>query len=453
LKLAGGFKIKTHRILIWAIVLALLLSSPVVAEVIYDIIDLGALGGDWSGAGSINNKGQIVGASLDAAGEFRAVLFDPTGGGNNTDLGEGTAQSINDNGQIVGNSYYLFQAVIFDSNDGGENIYLGEGTEAVSINNSGQIAGSVGDQAALVDSTGQGNHVLMGNGRANGINDIGQVVGQTGTSWATLFDPTGGGDNILLDTISLVSSAYAVNNSGQVVGSSWVFPDKFQGGQGWNRATLFDITGQGNNIDLGTMGELESSAVSINNKGRIVGWCGELWEFQTYATLFDETGDGNDVDLNDLIDPNAGWRLIIASCINDKGWIVGTGYNPADKTHAYLLIPLPMVVEAEVEIGPKTLNLQSNGKSITCYIWLPEDYNVGDIDANSVQIEEEITAGWVGSEGRAAVVKFSRSAVQEMLAELDELGEVELLVTGELADGTVFEGTDTITVIDKGRKK
>jgi hypothetical protein len=31
--------------------------------------------------------------------------------------------------------------------------------------------------------------------------------------------------------------------------------------------------------------------------------------------------------------------------------------------------------------------------------------------------------------------------------------EVELVVSGQLIDGTIFEGTDTITVIDKAGKQ
>ena len=42
----------------------------------------------------------------------------------------------------------------------------------------------------------------------------------------------------------------------------------------------------------------------------------------------------------------------------------------------------------------------------------------------------------------------SRSEIGGML----EPGEVELAVSGQLLDGTYFEGKDTVKVIDKGRK-
>ena len=50
---------------------------------------------------------------------------------------------------------------------------------------------------------------------------------------------------------------------------------------------------------------------------------------------------------------------------------------------------------------------------------------------------------------RGLMVKFDRSNVQDMLEPGDE---VEVTVSGQLTDGTTFEGTDTIRVIEKEKK-
>jgi hypothetical protein len=65
----------------------------------------------------------------------------------------------------------------------------------------------------------------------------------------------------------------------------------------------------------------------------------------------------------------------------------------------------------------------------------------------------DIYADWIRLEGEAAMAKFKRWEVREMLTELGQLGRVELFVSGELNDGTRFEGTDTILVINRGNKK
>ena len=108
-------------------------------------------------------------------------------------------------------------------------------------------------------------------------------------------------------------------------------------------------------------------------------------------------------------------------------------------------------IPAEVRIVPRTINLTSKGKWISCYIWLPEDCDVADIDPNSVVLEDEIQAESlvIDEQEQIAIVRFSRLEVQDILAP----GEVGLTVSGKLTDGTVFEGRDIIKVIDKGRKK
>ncbi|MBA7479284.1 hypothetical protein ES707_14718 [subsurface metagenome] len=125
----------------------------------------------------------------------------------------------------------------------------------------------------------------------------------------------------------------------------------------------------------------------------------------------------------------------------------GDGIAVADMG-AYEYCPL---IPAEVRIVPRTINLTSRGKWITCYIWLPEDYNVADIDPNSVFFENVIQAESLSldEQQQVAIARFSRSDVQGIL----NSGDVELTITGQLTDGTIFEAIDTIGVIDKGGKK
>lgn len=113
-----------------------------------------------------------------------------------------------------------------------------------------------------------------------------------------------------------------------------------------------------------------------------------------------------------------------------------------------------LLVTAEVRIVPRTINPASSGRWITCYIWLPDDCNVADIDPGSIRLEDEIGPRWMWFDEQKQVVKvrFKRSEVQSVLGGL-EPGDVELTVTGELSDGTGFEGTDVIRVMDKGGKK
>ena len=115
---------------------------------------------------------------------------------------------------------------------------------------------------------------------------------------------------------------------------------------------------------------------------------------------------------------------------------------------AYEYRPL---IPAEARIIPRTINLASKGKWITAFLWLPEDYNVADIDPNSVFLEEQIKGEQllVNEQEQFVMARFNRSDVQDIL----DIGQVELTITGELIDGTVFEATDIIRVLNKSGRK
>jgi len=121
------------------------------------------------------------------------------------------------------------------------------------------------------------------------------------------------------------------------------------------------------------------------------------------------------------------------------------------------------VVRAEpTETIKVTIDLDSNGKWITCYIELPEGYNVEDIDIATVLLDGVISAESkptkIGDYDEDKIpdlkLRFDGAAVIEHIR--DDLGvvdgEVTLTVTGKVA-GTSFEGTDMIKVVLKSNKK
>ncbi len=107
-------------------------------------------------------------------------------------------------------------------------------------------------------------------------------------------------------------------------------------------------------------------------------------------------------------------------------------------------------VPAEVKITPHTISLESSGKSITAYLWLPEGFEIidlADIDPNGVLLEYQIQPEqlWFNEQKQMVISRFSREKVQALL----KIGQVELTINVRLADGTIFLGTDIISVKSK----
>ncbi len=127
-------------------------------------------------------------------------------------------------------------------------------------------------------------------------------------------------------------------------------------------------------------------------------------------------------------------------------------------------MPEERFVDAVVEVDPNTLNLNSQGAWITCYIEPPAGYDVNDIDGQMVTLEN-VTAymgqqDWASPQANAAntmdhdgdgvverMVKFDRSAVQAVLRR----GTATVTVKAKLPNHTTLRGTDLIKVIGGSR--
>ncbi len=122
--------------------------------------------------------------------------------------------------------------------------------------------------------------------------------------------------------------------------------------------------------------------------------------------------------------------------------------------------PEPEPISAIVNITPKTINLKSRGKFITASIKLPNEFNVNQIDGNTVQISaidehsiEPISADKTMESGiesdNCLLAKFKRENLINVLSPGDE---VNITIEGLLTSGEKFTGIDTLRVIEPGKR-
>ena len=175
-------------------------------------------------------------------------------------------------------------------------------------------------------------------GFVQGINDLGQAVGSSGTctniaTHAVLWE--NGTAFQLPDLGRTGSDAYAINDHGQAVGyvtspdGTTIFPTVWLDGARGAPTSLGILPGDG-----------AAFATGINNRGQVVGstfnaigWShGFLWQ------------DGVLTNLNSLISGDSNLSIIAGSNINERGQISGmaTVMSGPDKDtiHAILLTPV-----------------------------------------------------------------------------------------------------------------
>lgn len=322
-----------------AIILALVINIAAVTSVkatpLYTIQDLGALWAEQhpGATHAVNAFGEVIGTRSN-----RPFLYS---NGITVDLdNSGSAKDINDKHQVVGVSHdnrgFLYNnGTLIDIGD------LGYGGDVVAqaINNSEQIVGDAFDgnnSRAFRWSSGTMIGLPVGGGfsSAYGINNLGEIVG-IANNRAFLYSASQITD---LGTLGGTTSiARRINDSQMIVG------DAFLPGNSLRHAVLYD---HGAIIDLTPGLQRETYAYGINNLGQIVGNVASSDQPQ-YAFVID---NGVMIDLNALIQPDNNWYLTNAEDINELGEIAGAGFYQGN-FHGFLLSPFRSVTE------PATLNL------------------------------------------------------------------------------------------------
>ncbi len=339
---------KIRWVLLWLIFLYFT-GSLLSDAAIYTITDLGTFGGGTSEAHGINDAGQVVGNSNSQAFIYSGGSMNPLS--NATDAY--TAFGINIHGQVAcitpSKAYIWDDGVVTDIGT------FGGYTIARDINDDGYVVGhsyfegGIGEHHAYIYVNGNMTDLgtLGGNwSHGNTINNQGQIVGNSITGneeeRAFLYEKWGMSD---LGTLGGVHSyATDINNNGQIVGYA-------QNSDNNTRAYLYSNATM---VDLGTLGGEWSSAYAINDYGHIVGTSAIVsGSNETHAFLY---VDEEMIDLNDLLPIDSGWDRLYPHDINNFDQIVGEGYIAGVK-HAFLMTIIP---------EPATLSLLALGSLVLC---------------------------------------------------------------------------------------
>jgi probable HAF family extracellular repeat protein len=227
----------------------------------FDLIDLGSLGGVFSFAHDISNAGLVTGEASNQANDTHAFIWSP---GNMRDIGalaggnSSVGRSINERGDVTGESTFG----------------RGSATRAFRFT------------------------------EADGMVSLGTLAG---------------GFN---------SSGYGINNSGEVVGESDTRPILHPIGRvrgfPFFGTHAFLWTERDGMKDLRHLGGGTSSAAAISNGGQVVG-TSSLMDGTSHAFSW-SSADGM-LDLNTLVSPNSGWGMFEAHGVNDNGQITGYGLH------------------------------------------------------------------------------------------------------------------------------
>jgi probable HAF family extracellular repeat protein len=341
----------------------------------------------------INSSGQIVGSEENENfGTWEGVVWQ--NGAviaqiNGTPNDATNLYSINNSGQIsgtVGNNIYLWQ-LGSGTYSSSQNLGLPSGATdefPFAINNNGEIAG-FGSQPFIWKST-TGFQILPGGSQSQvySVNDSGQVVGADGSQHAILWQPNGG--TMALGTLGNPtdpSIAYGINNQGQAVGGASLGP-------------------------------------SGTNSG---GYRAFIWQASTGI-----------VDLNTLISPSSGWTLEEATGINNHGQIIGFGTGPGV---SFILTPPVLSLSASGTLQFGTVLVGTTGSmTISASNIGPagSSFGGGFQAANSPFAGAAVSFGTLGSGNSSSdtysFIPSGRGATSQAITIASDLGNSTLTLAG-----------------------
>lgn len=308
-----------RSILALALMLVAACAWPAPGEGGWRLVDLGTLGGSASFASAVSNGGFVAGCSTTPSGDVHAFLYRA---GTMIDLagdepGNSCALAVNDLGVAAGRSG-SGDLVVWED---GKVTPIGVKGNVGAINDAGLVVGSYtagGEQRAFAYEGGTLRDLGAGAGStANDVNARGEIVGgANGHAFVMSRDGTLRDLGTLGGTMSV---ANGINDHGEVVGMA---------SNEHNQLTAFVYSGEMRALE----GPALSGAVAVNDRGLVVssaeGWYGYI------------VSNGSVTRLDAIPEVAArGWHHLEPTGINDRGWIAGTGFDPAGEPRAFLLIP------------------------------------------------------------------------------------------------------------------
>ncbi|UCG58576.1 MAG: hypothetical protein JSU70_03505 [Phycisphaerales bacterium] len=145
-----------------------------------------------------------------------------------------------------------------------------------------------------------------------------------------------------------------------------------------------------------------------------------------------------------------------------------TDYNGDGEIDDCVAVWFPFIVHvaATIDLEPDTINPNSGGQYVTCFIELPEGYDVSKVDIQTVaffsDVADVITDPAMGfaKPGESSVEDYDHDQILELMVKFDradvmavfgpEKNEVILQIAGAI-DGELFAGSDTIrTTVNPG---